>query len=288
LSDNVKSLLSKYGIIPRKNLGQSFLANDSIAQEIVGAARLSSSDTVLEIGGGLGILTRWIVPFVHKVYVIEKEKALVVALRDLLGESENLDVIEGDALSISLPASNKVVANLPYSIASPITFRLLDEVPFESAVLMYQKEFAERLLSRPGSRHYSRLTIEVTYRADVERVKNVQAREFYPVPKVDSTVVRIVPRSSGPFAHDDAIFHWLIRSIYSYPNKQIRRALRICFRNLGYDDETSDRFIKDCLGGLIGNERLRELGLDDLVRLSDSVFNMVENGMLRDPRSNPK
>lgn len=288
MSDNVRSLLGKYGITPRKYLGQSFLANSSIAQEIVGAADLNSDDTVLEIGGGLGILTRLIVPLARKVYVIEKEKALVAALRDLLGKPENLDVIEGDALSVSLPASNKVVANLPYSISSPITFRLLDEVPFESAVLMYQKEFAERLLSRPGSRDYSRLTIDVTYRADIERIRNVQAREFYPVPKVDSMVVRVVPRSSGPHARDNTVFHWLIRSIYSYPNKQLRKALRISFRNLHYDDETSERLVRSCLGSFTGNERLRELGLEDLVKLSDSVLDMIENGMLRDPRSNPK
>jgi len=288
LSESVKSLLAKYGIKPKKTLGQSFLINGSIAEEIVIAAHLSIDDTVLEIGGGLGTLTRRIVPRVRKIYVIEKEKTLAIALRDLLGESENLEVIEGDALDVRLPAANKVVANLPYSISSPITFRLLDELRFESAVLMYQKEFAERLLSPAGSRDYSRLTIEVTYRAHVERVRNVQAKEFYPVPKVDSTVVRMTPRTSGSFALDDTVFHWLIRGIYSYPNKQIRKALKIWFRNLRYDDETSEKLIKRCQGGLSGNERLRELSLDELVTLSDSVFETIEDGMLRDPRSNPK
>jgi 16S rRNA (adenine1518-N6/adenine1519-N6)-dimethyltransferase len=198
-----------------------------------------------------------------------------------------VQVTKGDALSIDLPTANKVVANLPYSISSPITFRLLEEVPFESAVLMYQREFAERLLSQPRSRDYSRLTIEVTYRADVERVRNVQAREFYPVPKVDSTVVRMVPRKSGPFARDNMIFDWLIRGIYSYPNKQIRKALRIWFQNLKYDSEASERLVKKCLGSLSGNERLREMGLDTLVQLSDAVVDMIEDGMLRGPRSNP-
>lgn len=287
MSENVKSLLGKYGIIPKKILGQSFLVNRSIAQDIVDAAHLKREDIVLEIGGGLGILTRLIVPSVHRVYVIEKEKALAIALRKLLGESDNLEVIQGDALRTTLPAANKIVANLPYSISSPITFRLLDEVPFESAILMYQREFAERLLSRPGSRDYSRLTIEISYRADVERVRSVQAQEFYPVPKVDSMVVRLVPRSSGPFARDNTVFHWLIRGIYSYPNKQMRKALRIWFRTLHNDDETSEKLTKRCQGNFTGNERLRDLGLEDLVRLSDSALEMIENGILHDPRRNP-
>ena len=287
MSENVKSLLGKYGITPRKTLGQSFLVNPSIAQDIVNAAHLKSDDVVLEIGGGLGILTKRIVLSAGKVYVVEKEKALAAVLRDLMREHQNLEVIEGDALSIDLPPANKVVANLPYSISSPITFRILNEIRFESAVLMYQREFANRLLSPVGSRDYSRLTIEVTYRADVERVRDVEAREFYPVPKVDSTVVRMIPHLSGPFARNNEIFHWMIRGIYSYPNKQIRKAFRIWFRGLGYDDEASESLTKRCQDGFMGTERLRDLSRESLVRLSDCVLQMIEDGMLCDPRSKP-
>ena len=286
MSENVKSLLGRYGIAPKKKLGQSFLVNESIAQDIVNSAHLKKDDIVLEIGGGFGILTRCVARSAGKVYVVEKEKALAAALRSLLREYSNIEVIEGDAMSVGLPPANKVVANLPYSISSPITFRLLNEVRFHSAVLMYQKEFAERLLSPSGSRDYSRLTIEVTYRADVEKVRNVTAREFYPMPKVDSMVVRMIPRSSGPFARDDRVFHWMIRGIYSYPNKQIRKAFRIWFRGLGYDDEVSEKLTERCANHFTGTERLRDLNLEALVNLSNSALEMIEDGMLCDPRGN--
>jgi len=151
LSDEVRSSLRKYGITPRKKLGQSFLINSSIAREIVKAASLKRNDDVLEIGGGLGVLTRWLVETARNVFVVEKDHGLADALRDLFAENKNLEVIEGDALEVQLPKVNKVVANLPYSISSPVTFRLLDCVGFKQAVLMYQKEFAQRLLSKPGT-----------------------------------------------------------------------------------------------------------------------------------------
>jgi len=280
LSDEVRSSLRKYGITPRKKLGQSFLINSSIAREIVKAASLTRNDDVLEVGGGLGVLTRWLVESARKVFVVEKSKGLADALRDLLAEHDNLEVIEGDALEIQLPKVNKVVANLPYSISSPLTFRLLECVDFQQAVLMYQKEFAQRLLSKPGTPEYSRLTIEVNYRANVEMVMQVNAREFYPVPRVDSTVVRVTHRKSGPIARNEGVFHWMVRGVYSYPNKQIRKAFGIWFRNLSCEDSVLEAFVQRCSGEFTGSERLRNLNLDMLVKLSGHVLEMINDGLV--------
>ncbi len=288
LSDEIRSSLRKYGVTPRKKLGQSFLINSSIAREIVKAASLTKNDDVLEVGGGLGVLTRWLVESARKVFVVEKDPGLANALRNLFTEKDNLEVIEGDALEIELPKANKVVANLPYSIASPVTFRLLEGVDFQQAVLMYQKEFAQRLLSKPGTPEYSRLTIEINYRANVEMIMHVMAREFYPIPRVDSTVVRVTHRESGPVAQNEEVFHWMVRGVYSYPNKQIRKAFGIWFRNLSCEESVLEAFVQRCSGEFIGSERLRDLDLDMLVRLSDHVLGMIDDGLVPDERRGPK
>jgi 16S rRNA (adenine1518-N6/adenine1519-N6)-dimethyltransferase len=283
LSDEIRVLLKRYKVKPRKKYGQSFLNSHSIAREIVRLAEVSSQDRVLEIGGGLGMLTRWIAAEAGKIHVVEVDPRLVRALHDVERGFNNMHIIEGDALTVDLPDVNKVIANLPYSISSEITFRLLRELQFESAVLMYQKEFASRLVAEPGTSEYSRLTINVQYHAQVELLMDVSADKFYPVPVVDSTVVKITPRREGLFAKDESIFHWMIGGIYPYPNKNIRKALRIWFRNRGLDMELSKEVLKRSESHLEGNEKLRSLSLEKLIHVSDILLEMISEGLIVGP-----
>lgn len=283
LSDEIRVLLNKYKVQPRKKLGQSFLNSHSIAREIVRLAEVSSRDSVLEIGGGLGMLTRWIAAEAGAIYVVEVDPRLVRALRDVTEGLDNVHIIEGDALKVDFPDVNKVIANLPYSISSEVTFRLLKELEFESAVLMYQKEFATRLVAEPGTSEYSRLTINVRYQAQVELLMDVSADMFYPVPAVDSIVVKIIPRKEGLFAKDESIFNWMIGGIYPYPNKNVRRALRIWFRNLGFDSELIQEVLKRTENYLDGSEKLRTINLEKLISLSDVLLEMISEGFIVGP-----
>ncbi len=283
LSDEIRVLLNKYKVQPRKKLGQSFLNSHSIAREIVRLAEVSSRDSVLEIGGGLGMLTRWIAAEAGAIYVVEVDPRLVRALRDVTEGLDNVHIIEGDALKVDFPDVNKVIANLPYSISSEVTFRLLKELEFESAVLMYQKEFATRLVAEPGTSEYSRLTINVRYQAQVELLMDVSADLFYPVPAVDSIVVKIIPRKEGLFAKDESIFNWMIGGIYPYPNKNVRRALRIWFRNLGFDSELIQEVLKRTENYLDGSEKLRTINLEKLISLSDVLLEMISEGFIVGP-----
>jgi 16S rRNA (adenine1518-N6/adenine1519-N6)-dimethyltransferase len=285
LSDDIRRLLKRYNVKPKKKRGQSFLRSHSIARNIVDLAELSEQDDVLEIGGGLGVLTQRIAEKAQQVHVIEIDPNLVKALRDVMKDFTNVNIIEGDALTVDLPNVNKIVANLPYSISSEVTFRILREMEFEEAILMFQKEFASRLVAEPGTHEYSRLTINVQYYAEVEEVLEVSADMFYPVPAVDSTVVRLIPRREGSFARDDSVFHWMIGGIYPYPNKNLRRALRIWFRNLRLDKSLSDDVLKRLDGVLVGDERLRSINLDKLVRLADILLVLIEDGIITDPRA---
>jgi 16S rRNA (adenine1518-N6/adenine1519-N6)-dimethyltransferase len=284
--DRIRSLLRKFNVTPDKRLGQSFLVNPATALKIIDNANLDSDTTVLEIGGGLGMLSERLAESAGKVYVVEVDKGLVLALRELLEEYPNVNIIQGDALTVDLPEVDRIVSNLPYSISSPITFRLLEEVKFEFAILMYQSEFAKRLIAEPGSSNYSRLSVDAQYLASIEEVMHVSATDFYPVPAVDSTVVRVKVREDGPFARDKSILFWLVHGIYSYPNKVLRKALRIWLKNLKLERKLADDIIGKTAGVVAGTERLRGLNQEKIVILADILLDLIEEGQIPDPRGN--
>ena len=282
--DEIRALLKRYKVKPTKKHGQSFLKNQSIARRIVSVAEISKEDTVLEIGGGLGILTNQLVKEAKFVHVIEIDPGLAKALRNLFTDCDNVSIIEGDALKISLPKVTKIVSNLPYNISSEITFKMLREIEFAQAVLMYQKEFAQRLHATPGTSEYSRLSVNIGYQAEVEHLFDVPANMFYPVPSVDSVVVRLKHYTQGRRAKDDDVFFWMINGIFSYPNKQLRKALRIWFRNLKVDKNLVDAVLENCVDCPKGDERLRTIAIEKLVNLSDSLHRLIEAGEFPDPR----
>lgn len=255
-----------------------------MARDIVNLARITKEDTVLEIGGGLGILTGELVKVARQVYVIELEHGLVNALHNLLGKYDNLEIIEGDALIVGLPKANKVVANLPYSISSEITFRLLRELRFDYAVLMFQKEFAQRLLARPRTQDYSRLTVNIQYQAEVNQLLEIPAEMFYPIPAVDSVVVNMKHKTQGPRAKSDFVFFWTINGIFSYPNKNLRKALGIWLRNIGVSKSLADEIIIRCGRNPRGEDKLRTISIENLITLSDVVLDFIDEKQIPDPR----
>ncbi len=283
--ESTKALLQKYNIRPSKKSGQSFLINPIIAGKIVSFANLSKNDTVLEIGGGLGAISRLLAEMAGEVIIIEIDRNLVRALNDILQPYDNVKIVQGNVLKVDLPQVSKIVSNLPYSISSEITFRIIREMEFKQAILMYQQEFANRLVAEPCTQNYSRLTANFTYLAKAEILMPVQAREFYPIPEVDSSVVCITKREDGPFATDNDLFEIVVRGIFAYPNKQVRKALRIWFRQLSISRETADRLVER-VPSIESTDRIRCLGIDRLVELSDAIHDMIEQGIMKDIRGN--
>jgi 16S rRNA (adenine1518-N6/adenine1519-N6)-dimethyltransferase len=273
-------MLRKYCVKPDKTLGQSFLVDSEVAREMVRVAELDRDTSVLEIGGGLGILSEMVARVAGEVHVVEVDSRLADALREVLGTYSNVNIIEGDALEVDLPDVDRVVSNLPYSISSAITFRLVSEISFDFAVLMYQKEFAQRLLAEPSTRHYSRLSVDAQYLAKFQHIMEVPAHMFYPVPAVDSMVVRMESRKEGRFARNQDVFFWLVHGIYSYPNKQVRKALGIWLKNLREEKRTVDTIIERASDSIHGNERLRTLNQDTLITLADVILELIEEGVL--------
>lgn len=202
--------------------GQHFLVDDRVAERQVAYAALTRDDVVLEIGAGNGALTRHLAEAAGRVIAIEIDAELAVGLENM----ENVELVRRDALEVdfSVLHFNKVVANLPYQISSPVTFKLL-EYSFDLGVLMYQKEFAERLVAAPGSDAYARLSVMAQYAADWELLETVSPGAFYPRPKVRSAIVRMTPRPPLFSVVDEAVFAGVVRALFSHRRKKIRNGL---------------------------------------------------------------
>ncbi|HHW99139.1 MAG TPA: ribosomal RNA small subunit methyltransferase A [Firmicutes bacterium] len=229
----VKALLAKYGLRPSKGLGQNFLINEHYLKQIVAAAELVGDELVVEIGSGLGVLTRELAQVAKKVITIEKDRRLLPVLNEVLGDMARVELVLEDALQVdyqqlvgnNLPA--KVVANLPYYITTPLITRLLEqEIAWSGLVFLVQSEVADRMMAGPGSKEYGLLSVMVQWEYDVKRVARVPASAFYPAPKVASTVVKLIPWArSKPLPVNKEWLGQVLRSALGQRRKTLLNAL---------------------------------------------------------------
>lgn len=223
----LKKLLGSYGIRPSKYLGQHFLVDRRVLKTILAAADLKKNDTILEIGPGLGVLTVELAKRAKKVITIEKDKKLAETLQETLAGYNNTEIVFGDVLRTNFESfvfrrkSYKVVANLPYYIASPVIRMLLESKnPPLEMVLMVQKEVAQRICAKPPKMNL--LAVSVQFYAEPKIIRYVSKKSFWPQPKVDSAIIKIVPRDS---AYDSAEFREqffrIVQAGFSHPRKQL-------------------------------------------------------------------
>lgn len=230
---------------------------------------------MLEIGPGLGALTRRLLPLVARVVAIELDPGMIEELgrRGLTGP--NLRLLQGDAVDFdyaSLGPIDKIVANLPYSASSPITFRLL-RLPFQRAVLMYQREFAERMVAPPGDPEYGRLSAAVAYHAKATILERVPRTAFTPPPEVESALVELVPHETPPFpVHSADTYEELLRVLFSTRRKTIRSTLRRQAAEIGLAPwEDVERILEESGDGDARPEELTPARLGDLDRRLGAV-----------------
>lgn len=226
----------------RKQFGQHWLRSEKALHRILTAAELEPRDRVLEIGPGTGVLTRWLLPLVESVVAIEIDRDLCKKLVQKFREAKNFLLLQGDVLELDWQAHlqaqpqfqrpNKVVANIPYYITGPILEQLLGTIaapnpqPYDLIVLLVQKEVAERLCAKPGTRSFGALSVRVQYLADCEFVCDVPAKSFQPPPKVDSAVVRLRPRPIDPVAIHPRKLETLIKLGFATKRKMLRNNLK--------------------------------------------------------------
>ena len=223
MSGETGRLIAETGVVPTKSKGQNFLTDGRVADRHIEYAEIEPGDDILEVGPGLGILTQRLIGKGRSLTCIEIDDILADYIGRTYGDS--LTLIHGDAVKVPFPHFDRFVSNLPYSVSTPIIFKLLD-CPFKKAVVMVQKEFADRMVADVGSPDYSRLTVNLFYRAECQIVENVPRSRFKPQPKVDSCLVSITPRPA-PFAvKDERIFFKVTQVCFDHRRKKIGTSLK--------------------------------------------------------------
>jgi 16S rRNA (adenine1518-N6/adenine1519-N6)-dimethyltransferase len=257
---------------PKKRFGQHFLTSPAVLSGILRLAELSPDEVVLEIGAGTGTLTEALAGRVRRLLALELDRELIVSLQQRFAAKPQVEIIHADALTFDLeqlPRPVKVVANLPYGTAVAILTRILTlRTGLRCAVVMVQREVAERLYALPGTKAYGSLTLLAHWYATVEKGFNVPPSAFSPAPKVNSTVVKIIPRPIPPVTvADEALLFRVIRAAFAQRRKMLVNALRHEFRPI---DSAVLRQVLEQIG-IAATRRGETLTITEFAHLSDAI-----------------
>ncbi len=259
----------------RRRFGQNFLVAPGIIRKIIDAIGPRAGDTVVEIGPGLGALTEPLLERIDHLHVVEIDRDLIARLRQRFSP-ERLTIHEGDALEFDFatlkgPGPLKIVGNLPYNISSPLLFHLVACAPLVYDMhFMLQKEVVDRMVADPGSREFGRLSVMLQYHYHMERMFVVPPGAFNPPPKVDSAIVRMIPRAigekvgAGDTASDPVLFARVVTAAFSQRRKMLRNTLR--------------EFINEAdlaALGMVPTARAEDVAVADYVRLANSLADLA-------------
>ena len=267
--NEISSLLKRHGFTFSKALGQNFIINERICPAMAKSLNANENTGVLEIGPGIGVLTKELCSVAGKVVSVELDNRLFPILSETLSDCGNIEIVEGDALKMDLNAlidekftgmsDIKVCANLPYYITSPIIMKLIEsKLPVSEIVVMVQKEAADRLAAQIGSRESGALTVAAQYYAEIEKLFDVSRGNFMPQPKVDSAVIKLSVRKEPPVrAENEKRFFEIVRAAFAQrrktalnslssslniPKDKVRTALEKIGRN---ENDRAERFSMD-------------------------------------------
>ena len=270
----IKALLARHGFHFSKSMGQNFLIADWVPRDIADAAGLDKGCAVLEIGPGIGPLTRQLACRAGKVAAVELDSALLPILDETLADCPNVEIIPGDVMKLELNAlvserfaglTPKACANLPYNITTPVITWLLEAGCFRSITVMIQREVAQRICAAPGDPDCGAFSLFCQYHAQCELLFEIPPNCFLPAPKVTSAVVRLTPHAVPPVDADpDALFA-AIRAAFAQRRKTLLNALSAAYGNRFSKDELR-QIILDC--GLSENIRGERLGLEQFAQLT--------------------
>ncbi len=257
---------------PSKKLGQHFLKDLTIANAIVSAANLDKTDSVLEPGPGHGVITRLLEPKTGHVIAVEKDHRLVEELQKQFSKSQSVEIIEGDVLKTVLPTFNKVVGTPPYYISSKLVL-LLQRSHFRRAHLVFQKEFAERLLAPTGTPDYGRLSIMAQRTMTINPLMTVSRESFTPKPKIDSMLVEFEPK---PYRAeiDLAVFGDMVRGVFTQRRRLVRGAL-LNYLKLEFSRDEAKRIVASLE---LPDSRVYELSITELEDLASRLKPLLPLG----------
>ena len=275
----VRALLGRHGFRFSKSMGQNFLVADWVPREIAAASGADSAHGVLEIGPGVGCLTRELCALAGKVVSVELDRALLPVLAETMNGAENFELVPGDVLRLDLRslADQKlqglrplVCANLPYNITTPVLRALVEARRFEAVTVMVQREVALRIAARPGTADYGAFSVYMQYHTEPEVLFDVPSACFIPAPKVTSAVVRCKARSAPAVnpACGEEFFFRTVRGAFALRRKTLSNSLASAFGEL--DKAAVGEVIAAC--GLPGSIRGEALGMEELAALADGLY----------------
>ena len=270
LLQQTRFALGELGVRPHKQFGQHFLINQTVVDRMLAAAQIHPTDTIVEIGPGLGVLSDQLAERAGKLYLVEVDITLAEQLQSRFADKPHVQVLPTDFLTLDLASAFSespihVVASLPYNVATPILFRLLEHRrQFPEVTVMIQKEVAERLTANPGTKAYGVPSVLTQFYATVTTVCTVGPRSFFPVPKVESQVVRLLFQAEPRVVVRDAKgFQRVVKAAFAQRRKTLRNALKAA----GYQDLDT---IEKC-SGIDLQRRGETLNLGEFAALADVV-----------------
>mgnify|MGYP004632820701 FL=1 len=279
--EETRFLMKKYKIKANKSLGQNFLINSEVVENIVNSSEITNEDMVIEIGPGLGTLTKYLLEKAGKVLCVELDSKMIKILQDRFSIYDNFEVINADVLKLNLNdiisenkkqgkiKNVKVVANLPYYITTPIIMKLLEEkLDIKSITVMIQKEVADRLIETPGGKNTGAITYTVYYYCDSEKIMEVPNSSFIPEPEVTSEVIKMNLRSKPVVEIDNPkVMFMIIKSAFMQRRKTLLNALTNT--KVFLSKEEGIEILKEL--NLNENVRAEELSIQDFANIAKSI-----------------
>ena len=269
LFSELSGLMAKYSFTPNKRLAQHFIVNEKIIQRIIAEANLQKTDIVLEIGAGTGFLTRELLKH-SSVIAVEKDAALAELLKAELPQ-EKLQVVCADFLEANLPKFNKIIAFPPYSISSEIIYKLF-ELEFDSAFLVFQKEFVGKLTAFPGFWEYNAITVLAQYYFELKVICHVGKNSFFPRPKSDSVLLKLETKKMHGKAKNEESFQIFVKTIFRFGNKNLRNALRLSHQFLEKSIKSKKNYLEKIEKIEEGEKKVNLLEVEEIVKVFNDLF----------------
>lgn len=269
----IKDIMSRYSLNFHKGLGQNFLFDTYYLEKIAESANITKEDTVLEIGPGLGVLTTRLAERAKKVIAVEIDQNLIPALKEVTSDFDNIEIINADIMKTDIKEliknekNVKVAANLPYYITTPIIMLLLESsLDIESITIMIQKEVAQRLSAKAGTKDYGAITLAINYYSNPEIMVTVPPSAFLPPPKVYSSVINLYLKKPDVEVFDEKLMFKIIKAAFNQRRKTLVNALTSAFSDIGKES------IKNIIisSGFDENIRGETLSLSDFAKLSNN------------------
>lgn len=279
----IKEIRNRHNFRLSKSLGQNFITDRNVLEQIIEGSEAGPEDLVIEIGPGIGVLTAEAAERAARVVAVEIDDKLIPILKETLGDYDNIRIINQDILKTDLKkiieeearqgnftGEVRIIGNLPYYITTPIIMKLLEEaVPAASITIMMQKEVADRIRSGPGTKAYGAISVGVQYYCDVRKVASVPKEVFVPQPKVDSTVLSLIPfKKKRVHAADEKVFFSCVKAAFAQRRKTLLNSLASAG---GMEKETVNKILE--IAGIDPQRRAETLTIEEFGRLANEVVN---------------